>query len=60
MDWLSEWEPGPYMSIEQVDPAVDAGRLTAWLVLVIAAGVIAAARRRACHIFRSTVRSSRR
>src|SRR4030095_15066538 len=42
MDWLSEWEPGPYMSIEQVDPPADAGRLTAWLVLVIAAGVIAA------------------
>ena len=42
MDWLSEWEPGPYMGIEQVDSAADAGRLTAWLVLVIAAVVIAA------------------
>ena len=42
MDWLSEWEPGPYMGIEQVDPAVDAGRLTAWLVLLIATMVIAA------------------
>jgi hypothetical protein len=42
MDWLSEWEPGPFMGIEQVDPAVDAGRLTAWLVLVIAALAIAA------------------
>ena len=42
MDWLSEWEPGPYMGIEHVDPAVDAGGLTAWLVLLIAALVIAA------------------
>src|SRR5262245_6805512 len=42
MDWLSEWEPGAYMGIEPVDPSVDAGRLTAWLVLLIAAVAIAA------------------
>jgi len=42
MDWLSEWEPGSYRGIEQIDPAVDAGRLTAWLVLVIAVLAVAA------------------
>jgi hypothetical protein len=42
MDWLSEWEPLPYMGIEQVGPGVDSGRLTAWLILALAAVVIAA------------------
>src|SRR5215831_15423164 len=41
MDWLSEWEPGSYMGIEQIDPAADAGRITAWLVLAIAAVAVA-------------------
>ena len=42
MDWLSEWEPLPYMGIEQVEPGVESGRLTAWLIFALAAVVIAA------------------
>ena len=42
MDWLSEWEPLPDIGIEQVDPGLDSGRLTAWLILALAAVVIAA------------------
>ena len=41
MDWLSEWEPGSYMGIEQIDPAADAGRITALLVMAIAAVAVA-------------------
>jgi len=41
MDWLSEWQPGSFMEMEHVDPAMDAGRLTAWLVLIVAAVALA-------------------
>ena len=42
MDWLSEWDPGSSMGIEQTDPGVDSGRLTAWLILALAAVIIGA------------------
>src|SRR5262249_16073172 len=42
MDWLSEWDPGSYMAIEQTDPGVDSGRLIAWLILALAAVIIGA------------------
>ena len=42
MDWLSEWEPIPYTEGEQIDPALDAGRLTAWLILAVVALIVAA------------------
>ena len=41
MDWLSEWDPVSYIGIEQSDPSVDSGRLTAWLILALAAVAIA-------------------
>jgi len=40
MDWLSEWDPLPYMGIEPTDPGFDSGRLTAWLILALAAVII--------------------
>ena len=40
MDWLSEWEPVPYTEVEQIDPALDAGRLTAWLILAVVALIV--------------------
>ena len=42
MDWFSEWQPVPYAEIQQVDPAFDAGRLTAWLILAVVALAVAA------------------
>jgi hypothetical protein len=35
MDWFSAWEPVPYIDVERIDPPVDAGRLSAWLVLAV-------------------------
>ncbi len=42
MDWFSEWDPGPYIQLEPVDPAVDTRRLTAWLILTVVALIVAA------------------
>jgi hypothetical protein len=42
MDWLSELEPIPYTEVEQIDPTLDAGRLTAWLILAAVALIVAA------------------
>lgn len=41
MDWFSAWDPGPYIEIEPVDPGVDTGRLTAWLILTVVALIVA-------------------
>jgi hypothetical protein len=42
MDWFSTWDPVFYAEIDQVDPAVDTGRLTAWLILAVVALAVAA------------------
>ena len=42
MDWFSEWDPGPYIQLEPVDPAVETARLTAWLILTVVALIVAA------------------
>lgn len=42
MDWLGEWEPIPYTEVEQVDPTLDAARLTAWLILAVVALTVVA------------------
>ncbi len=42
MDWLSEWDPLPYTVIEAADTGADSGRLTAWLIVALAAAIIAA------------------
>src|SRR4029450_2701066 len=42
MDWFSTWDPVFYEEIDQVDPAVDTGRLTAWLILAVVALAVAA------------------
>jgi hypothetical protein len=41
MDWFSEWDRGPFVEIDSVDPAVDTGRLTAWLILTVVALIVA-------------------
>jgi hypothetical protein len=46
MDWFSAWDPGPYIESEPVEAAVDAavdpGRLTAWLIVIVVALIVAA------------------
>ena len=37
MDWFSAWEPVPYIEVAPVDPPADAGRILAWLILVVIA-----------------------
>lgn len=33
MDWLSGWEPVPYLDVERVEPPADTQRLIAWLII---------------------------
>jgi hypothetical protein len=37
MDWFTAWEPVGYVEIERVDPGMDSGMLTAWLILAVIA-----------------------
>jgi hypothetical protein len=41
MDWFSAWDPGSYIEIAPADPAVDTGRLTAWIILTVVALIVA-------------------
>lgn len=40
MDWFSEWQPAPSLEIERVDSY--SGQVTAWLILIVVAAVVAA------------------
>lgn len=41
MDWFSEWQPMPNLEIEPVDPTAYSGQLTASVVLIVVASVVA-------------------
>jgi len=42
MDWFSEWQPATNLEIERVDPTAYLGQLTAWVILIVVAVVVAA------------------
>jgi hypothetical protein len=42
MDWFSEWQPATNLEIERVDPTAYLGQLTAWVILIAVAVVVAA------------------
>jgi len=42
MDWFSEWQPAANLEIERVDPTAYLGQLTAWVILIVVAVVVAA------------------
>ena len=42
MDWFSEWQPATNLEIERVDPTPYLGQLTAWVILIVVAMVVAA------------------
>jgi hypothetical protein len=42
MDWFSEWQPAANLEIERVDPTAYLGQLTAWVILIGVAVVVAA------------------
>jgi len=41
MDWFSEWQPARNMELEAVDPAVYSGQLTASVILIVVAAIVA-------------------
>ena len=41
MDWFSEWQPAANLEIEPVDPAASSGQLTAFVILIVVAAVVA-------------------
>ena len=41
MDWFSEWQPVPNLEIEPVDPTAYSGQLTASVILIVVAAVVA-------------------
>jgi len=43
MDWLSEWQPTPYVEIDRMDPTSYSGQATALVILIVVGLVIAAA-----------------
>ena len=43
MDWFSEWQPAPNVEVDAMGTASYSGQLTALVILILVAGIIAAA-----------------